>query len=80
MPFHTLHTDTVYIQKPDLSRLGPYKTRVSGETASIYDSNLDVDSGDKLIRELPNNKEESYLILSADYSAGLGGAIPPHFG
>lgn len=79
MPFQSLHTDTVYLQKPDSSRLGPYKTRVTSESASIFDANLDIDPGDTLIRELPNNKEETYLVLSADYSSGLGGAIPPHY-
>lgn len=79
MPFTRMHTDTVFIQKPGLERAGPFKTRVAAESASIFNKDLDVDPGDKLIRILPKDKEETYLVLSVDYSSGLGGAIPPHY-
>ena len=70
--------DTVFIEKSDGSRIGPFKTAVSGGSATIFDSKLDVNDGELLIRPLPNGKEEKYLILSAEYSPGLA-SIPPHF-
>lgn len=68
----------VFIEKADGSRIGPYKTAVSQGSATIYDAQLDVNDGERLIRPLPNGKEEVYLILSAEFSPGLH-SIPPHF-
>ena len=78
MQLHSLRKDTVFIEKGDGSRLGPYKTTVTSGTANIFDAKLDVNEGEHLIRPLPNGKEEKYLILSADYSPRLS-TIQPHF-
>lgn len=78
MNLRNLQKDKVFIEKADGTRIGPYKTTVSQGSAVIFDSTLDVNDGEKLIRPLPNGKEEVYLILSADYSPGLH-SIPPHF-
>lgn len=78
MPFAALQNDTVHIEKPDGSRIGPFKSSVSSTSATIFDKTLDVNDGEKLVRALPNGREEFYLITSADYSAGLAG-IPPHY-
>lgn len=78
MNLQSLHNDKVFIEKSDGSRIGPYKTAVSQGSAVIFDSTLDVNDGERLVRPLPNGKEEVYLILSADYSPGLS-VIPPHF-
>ena len=66
-PFADLTTDTVFIAKPDGERLGPYKSTLSANSCTIFDKALDVDHGDKVIRPLPNGKEEHYLVLRADY-------------
>jgi hypothetical protein len=78
MPFQNLQKDVVHIEKLDGSVTGPFKTAVTSDSATIFDATLDVTEGEKLIRKLPNAKDESYLILSANFSQGLGG-IPPHY-
>lgn len=80
-PFASLQNDTVYIDKPSGERAGPYKTAIgskSGFSASIFEADLDVEEGWKLIRPLPSGKEELFTILEANYSPGLH-AIPPHW-
>lgn len=79
MNLQSLHRDAVFIEKPNGSRNGPYKTAVVDGAANIFDATLDVDEGDKLIRPLPNGKEEVYLVTHTAFSQGLRGAIPPHF-
>ncbi|MFT7198354.1 MAG: hypothetical protein ACI83W_002732 [Marinoscillum sp.] len=78
-PFATLQNDTVYIENLGSDRSGPYKTDIGtkgGLSASIFKRTLDVEEGWKLIRPLPNGKEESYTILEANYNPGLL-SIPP---
>jgi len=80
-PFASLQNDTVFIEKPTGERSQPYKTAIgskNGFSASIFDENLDVEEGWKLIRPLPNKKEETFTILEANYSPGLH-AIPSHW-
>ena len=60
-------TDTVFIEKPDGRRLGPYKGVLSKSQFTIMDKTLDVDHGDLLVRPLPNGKEEHYTVLRADF-------------
>ena len=60
-------TDTVFIEKPDGRRLGPYKGVLSRSQFTIMDKTLDVDHGDLLVRPLPNGKEEHYTVLRADF-------------
>jgi len=80
-PFARLQNDTVYIEKDDGLRSDPYKTVIGskkGLSAIIFEAELDVEEGWKLIRPLPNGKEESYTILEANYSPGLH-SIQPHW-
>lgn len=80
-PFNQLLNDTVFIEKPDGSKSEPYKTAIgskNGLSASIFEAKLDVEEGWKLIRSLPNGKEERYTILEVNYNSGLH-TIPPHW-
>lgn len=80
-PFASLQNDTVFIEKATGERVGPFKTAISskgGFSASIFEAPLDVEEGWKLIRPLPNGKEELFTILEANYSSGLV-SIPPHW-
>jgi RIP homotypic interaction motif len=70
--------DKIFIEKNDGARTGPYKTAVSQERATIFDAQLDVNEGDRLIRPLPNGKDEVYLIISAEFSPGIH-SISAHF-
>lgn len=80
-PFSILLDDTVYLEDNAGERSGPYKTAIgskNGLFAPIFEAKLDVQEGWKLIRILPNDKEERYTILEANFSPGLD-AIPPHW-
>ncbi len=79
--FASLQNDTVYIENTSGERTGPYKTAIAskgGFSASIFEASLDVEEGWKLIRPLPNGKEELFTILEVNYSPGLH-SIPPHW-
>ena len=78
-PFASLQNDTVYIENTSGERSVSYKTAIgskNGLSATIFEKSLDVEEGWKLIRILPNNKEESYTILETNYNPGLH-TIPP---
>lgn len=81
-PFSDMHNDTVYAQSADGERFGPYKTAVGSKNsvhlATIFDTNFEGQEGWTLIRMLPNNREETYSILEANYSPGLH-TIPPNW-
>jgi len=78
-PFDGLMNDTVFIVNSDGARSGPYKTAISNKgEATIFDETIDVEEGYKLIRPLPNGKQDVFTILEANYSPGLH-AIPPHY-
>lgn len=66
--FDELMNDVVHIQKSDGTRLGPYRTALSSDSATIFDGRLDVVEGDHVIRKLPSGREESYLITLAEYT------------
>lgn len=70
-PFSDMAKDEVVIAKQDGRRLGPYKSILSANSCRIFDKMLDVEHGDKVVRPLPNGKEELYLVLRADYMAGF---------
>lgn len=73
-----LMRDTVFIVKPDGSKIGPYQSAVTPDSITIMERAIDVDEGDHVIRPIPSGKEEVYLVLSADYHPGLG-SIPPSY-
>lgn len=77
-PFANLHNETVYIEDASGTRLGPYKTKVASTSATIFGADVSFEEGWKLLREMPGNKEEVYVITGAHYSSGHAG-IPPHW-
>lgn len=80
-PFKNLLNDTVFIQKPGGERSVPFKTAITyGReiSASIFEGDLDVEEGWRLVRPLPNGKDEFFVIIDANYSQGLK-TIPPHW-
>jgi hypothetical protein len=80
-PFEELLTDTVYILTTDTTRSGPYKTSIGtkgGLSATIFDKNLDVQEGVKLLRPLPNGREELYTVVETNFNPGLR-EIPAHW-
>lgn len=78
MDLQDLQNDKVFVVKSDGARTGPFRTAVTQGSAIVFDPKFDSDDGDRLIRALPNGKEETYLILECEYSPGLA-SIPPHY-
>lgn len=79
--FASMQKDTVFIERMSGERSGPFKTAIAsdgGFSASIFEKDLDVEEGWRLVRSLPNGKEEFFTILEANYHAGLH-AIKPHW-
>lgn len=78
-PFDELLNDKVFIVNSDGERSGPYKTAISNNgEATIFDETLDVEEGYKLMRPLPNGKDDVFTILEANYRPEFHG-IPPHY-
>ena len=73
-----MYNESIFIEKSDGTRSGPFATKVGKDSATIFNSSIDVTEGDKLIRPLPTGKEESYIITSSHSSSGPH-HIPPHF-
>lgn len=72
--------DRVFIENSTGERAGPYASIIdskNGLSALILEEKLDVEEGWKTIRSLPNGKEETYTIMEATYSPGMGEGIPP---
>ena len=77
-PFDDMLNDVVFIVQASGKRQGPYKTALSSAGAQIFDAKLDVDEGDRLVRALPNGKEDSYAVLEAHFNQQFED-IPAHF-
>ena len=78
-PFDRLMKDKVFIVNGRGEKTGPFKTAISSKgTATIFDDTIDVEEGYKLLRPLPNGKEDIFTILEANYSPGLR-KIPAHY-
>ena len=77
--FKNLANDAVCIVNADGIRSDSYKALVNSHKGkvTIFESELDVEPGWKLIRPLPNGKEESYTILETHYQPGARSHIPP---
>lgn len=82
-PWAQTENDKVYIVNQSGKRQGPYKARVkSGEGKAFITENiesLEVEDGYKLVRELPNAKEETYTIIEVNYKSSIAGALPPRY-
>jgi len=70
-PFEELCTDEIFILRADSSKTGPYKSVFESNKVTIFDKTLDVDEGEKVLRQLPNGKVESSTILEVHFSSGF---------
>lgn len=67
--FDTLCSDVIYVIKPDGTRLGPVKASVERNAISTLDDSVFIEDGDKIVRILPNDREEFYTVLEANWNA-----------
>lgn len=77
-PFEKMCTDEIFIQKNEGKPLGPFKVILESNKVIVFDTELDVAEGDKVIRHLPNGKTESYTILEVRFQAKFEG-IPSSY-
>lgn len=70
--------DDMLVQKPDGTRLGPFKTNFATNEIRIYDVALDADVGDYIVQLLPAGKEKMHVVRDINHSKGLV-SIPPHW-
>lgn len=73
-----LMRDKVSLIKDDGSRFDDIKANVQPHKIFIDDASLPIEEGDKLIRTLPNNLVESYIVLDRGYYESIGD-IPSHY-
>lgn len=70
--------DTVFIEKADGTREGPYRTNLSPTLAIIFRSDVDIIDGEILIRVM-QAREERYQILLAHFTQTTDQDIPSHW-
>ncbi len=77
-PFARLMKDDVYLENSSGVRAGPYKTAFQNTKIQIFEKSLDAAEGDKVVRPLPNGKEDYFTVTEIEFSSGLS-RIPAHY-
>lgn len=77
-PFARLMKDDVYLENSSGVRAGPYKTAFQNTQIQIFETSLDTTEGDKVVRPLPNGKEDYFTVTEIEFSSGLS-RIPAHY-
>lgn len=67
------------VQKRDGQILGPYKAMFAGGTIVIADPMADVESGDTILRRLPNGKDERLVVTDATFFNEGIGSLGAHY-
>lgn len=73
-----LMTDKVFFEDQSGIRSGPFKTKFATGTIIIFQSDLKVTEGDRVIQPLPNGSEQIYIAEDVTFNSGLRN-IPAHF-
>ena len=71
-------TDKVFFEDKNGTRSGPYKTRFGAERITVFQDELPVAEGDRVIQPLPDGTEQAYIAEVVSCNAGRGN-IPGHF-
>lgn len=74
----SLMRDTVTIVKQDGRRFSDIPANVQKNKIYINDGELPIEEGDKIIRKLPNDLTETYIVVDRGYTEGIGG-IKAHY-
>ena len=67
------------VEKRDGQVLGPYEAVFAGDSIIIADRMADVESGDTILRCLPNGKEERSVVTEATFFSHGIGQFGPHY-
>lgn len=67
------------VEKRDGQVLGPYEATFAGNTIIIADRMADVESGDTILRSLPNGKQERSVVTEVTFFNRAIGNLGPHY-
>jgi hypothetical protein len=67
MSFENLLSDTIVVVSPDGSRSAPIKASVQGDKIIVFETSAVIEDGWKILRVLPNKREESYTVLQSNF-------------
>ena len=71
-------TDRVFFEDKNGTRVGPYKTRFGTDRITVFQDELNVKEGDRVIQPLPDGTEQGYIAEAVSYNAERRN-IPAHF-
>lgn len=71
--------EKAHVEKRDGRVLGPYDATFAGSTIIIADRMADVESGDIILRSLPNGKEERSVATDVTFFNHSIGNLGPHY-
>ena len=67
------------VEKRDGQVLGPHKATFAGSTIIILDRMADIETGDTILRQLPNGKDERSVVTEALFFDQSLSHIGPHY-
>lgn len=68
----------VFVRKNNGTQIGPFRGTLSAKSFIVMDKKFEVEEGEHIVRVLPNGREETYLVRTAQFYDGHGG-IPPNW-
>lgn len=71
-------TDKFFIEDQRGMRSGPFKTKFGSGTIMVFQNDLDVAKGDRIIRPFSEGSERAYIVESCSFNSGSRN-IPGHF-
>lgn len=71
-------TDPFFIEDRAGTRNGPFKTKFGSGTLMVFQSELNIAEGDRIIRPLPDGSERTYIVEGSSFSSGSRN-IPGHY-
>ena len=71
-------TDKVFFEDKNGARSGPYKTKFGTDRITVFQDELHVAEGDRVIQPLPDGSEQLYIAEAIHCNAARGN-IPAHY-
>ncbi|OWW22661.1 hypothetical protein AYR66_27330 [Noviherbaspirillum denitrificans] len=71
-------TDKVFFEDRNGTRIGPYKTKFGADRITVFQDELQVAEGDRVIQPLADGSEQAYLVDGVAYGAARRN-VPGHF-
>ncbi|HYD60249.1 MAG TPA: hypothetical protein VEC35_07835 [Noviherbaspirillum sp.] len=71
-------TDKVFFEDKNGTRSGPYKTKFGADRITVFQDELHVTEGDRVIHPLPDETEQTYVAETVTHNAARRN-IPAHY-